>query len=324
MSNEDKISTHYIDEDQESHSNQKEVSFGETLEFQVPIDKSKWSCWAKRWLKWPLLILFLSICLFFVYFRTLNAMENYISNIEQIQKQLNRQLGSKLFEEIDILENNLDMSIRNNSKQKHEIKAQLNKNWKVAIKNTRLLTNEMRLNVDRWKVNLNNTRREWIKQWRDIMHEMELNQKRMNITMKDVKLNIQDQRHELDSYHENVTNQWKLSLNNTQREWTNQLQNIKHKIELNKKLVNITMSDVKLNIQDQRNELDAYHENVSFSIGRLRKHLNALPDQHYLLGNVTRLENEVDDLRKGIDIYDNYIIFQVFKFEKYLRIFLES
>ena len=117
MSNEDKISTHYIDEDQESHSNQKEVSFGETLEFQVPIDKSKWSCWAKRWLKWPLLILFLSICLFFVYFRTLNAMENYISNIEQIQKQLNRRLGSKLFEEIDILKNNLDMSIRNNSKQ---------------------------------------------------------------------------------------------------------------------------------------------------------------------------------------------------------------
>ena len=65
-----------------------------------------------------------------MYFRTLNAIESYVSNIERIQKQLNRQLGSKIFDEMDILKTNLDMSIRNTSKQQNEITAQLKKNWK--------------------------------------------------------------------------------------------------------------------------------------------------------------------------------------------------
>ena len=69
------------------------------------------------------------------------------------------------------------------------------------------------------------------------------------------------------------------------------------------------MSDAMRNLRDQRNEFDSFHENVSFSIDMLKRNLNALPDQDYFLDNVTRLENGVEGLSKGIQIYDHYVIF---------------
>ena len=80
------------------------------------------------------------------------------------------------------------------------------------------------------------------------------------------------------------------------------MQDIKQEIQLTKRRMNITIKDVKIDLQDHRSEFDAYHENVSFSIGMLKRNLNAIPDQDYLLDNVTMLENKIDDLSKGIFI----------------------